>query len=87
MGALIRAVRVHGFRAPRSARPRNDKLTAGAIDEALAICKDAGVVCGHPHVDASNVEELIEKGFRWLMPAPSQSFAALEKGLKAAGRK
>ena len=53
---LIRAVRVHGFRAPRSARPRNDKLTAGAIDEALAICTDAGVVCGHPHVDASNVE-------------------------------
>ena len=60
---------------------------AAAIDEALAICKDAGVPCGHPHVDANNVEELIEKGFRWLMPAPSQSFAALEKGLKASGRK
>jgi 4-hydroxy-2-oxoheptanedioate aldolase len=60
---------------------------AAAIDEALAICKEAGIPCGHPHVDANNVEELLEKGFRWLMPAPSQSFAALEKGLKAAGRK
>src|SRR5216684_673770 len=60
---------------------------AAAIDEALAICKEAGVPCGHPHVDSSNVEQLLEKGFRWLMPAPSQSFAALDKGLKASGRK
>jgi 4-hydroxy-2-oxoheptanedioate aldolase len=60
---------------------------AAAIDEALAICKEAGVPCGHPHVDNNNVELLLEKGFRWLMPAPAQSFAALEKGLKAAGRK
>jgi hypothetical protein len=45
------------------------------------------LACGHPRVDASNVEELIEKGCRRLMPAPSQSFAALEKGLKASGRK
>jgi len=45
------------------------------------------VAGGHPHVDASNVEKLIEKGCRRLMPAPSQSFAALEKGLKASGRK
>ncbi len=60
---------------------------AAMIDEALAVCKDFGVPCGHPHVDSSNVEELLEKGFRWLMPAPSQSFGALDKGLKASGRK
>jgi len=45
------------------------------------------VPCGHPHVDADNVEKLVEKGFRWLMPAPTQSFAALQKGLAASGRK
>ena len=47
------------------------------------------------HIDAgwnsqqavNNVEKLVEKGFRWLMPAPSQSFAALQKGLAASGRK
>jgi 4-hydroxy-2-oxoheptanedioate aldolase len=60
---------------------------AAMIDEALAVCKEFGVPCGHPHVDGNNVEQLVAKGFRWLMPAPSQSFAALEKGLKAAGRR
>jgi 4-hydroxy-2-oxoheptanedioate aldolase len=60
---------------------------AAAIDDILAICKDRNVPCGHPHVDSNNVEKLVEKGFRWLMPAPSQSFAALDKGLKAAGRR
>jgi len=59
---------------------------AAAIDEILAICKQYKVPCGHPHVDAKNVDVLLEKGFRWLMPAPTQSFAALEKGLKSSGR-
>ena len=59
---------------------------AAAIDDILAICKEAGVPCGHPHVDGNNVEALIEKGFRWLMPAPSQSFTALQKGLAKSGR-
>ncbi len=58
-----------------------------AIDDVLAICKQFGVVCGHPHVDQNNVDEMIEKGFRWLMPAPEQSYKALELGLKAAGRR
>ena len=60
---------------------------AAAIGEILAICKDHSIPCGHPHVDANNVETLVEKGFRWLMPAPTQSFAALQKGLAASGRK
>ena len=46
---------------------------AAAIDDILAICKDAGVPCGHPHVDANNVEKLVEKGFRWLMPAAGRN--------------
>ena len=59
---------------------------ASAIDEILAICKQHNVVCGHPHVDCKNVEQLLGKGFRWLMSAPSYSFAGLEAGLKASGR-
>ena len=59
---------------------------AAAIDEILAICKDAGLPCGHPHVDAKNIETLLEKGFRYLMPAPVYSFAALELGRKNSGR-
>ena len=57
-----------------------------AIGEILAICKQYNVVCGHPHVDTANVEELIEQGFRFLMPGVVPSFAALEKGRKVSGR-
>ena len=57
-----------------------------AINDILAICKQYNVVCGHPHVNSKNVEELVEKGFRWLMTGATYTFAGLEKGLKAAGR-
>ena len=56
------------------------------MDEILAICKQYDVPCGHPHVDTKNVETLLEKGFRYLMPAPVYSYAALELGRKACGR-
>jgi 4-hydroxy-2-oxoheptanedioate aldolase len=59
---------------------------ASAIGEILAICKDKNVVCGHPHVDSKNVEKILEMGFRWLMPAPTRSLAALETGRKLSGR-
>lgn len=59
---------------------------AAAIRDILAICKQHNVPCGHPHVGVKNVEGLIAEGFRWLMPAPVPSFAALELGRKAAGR-
>jgi 4-hydroxy-2-oxoheptanedioate aldolase len=67
-------------------RQYDHPAVAGAIDEILAICKEHNVVCGHPHVDGGNVEALLAKGFRWLMAAPTQSYAALERGRKASGR-
>ena len=59
---------------------------ASAINDVLAICKQYNVPCGHPHVDAGNVESLLAQGFRWLMPAPVTSFAALELGRRLSGR-
>lgn len=59
---------------------------ASAIAEILAICKQFDTVCGHPHVNTNNVEQLIEQGFRFLMPGVVPSFAALEKGRKVSGR-
>ncbi len=59
---------------------------AAAISEILAICKEEGVVCGHPHVDANNVERLLDMGFRWLMASPERTFKALELGRAAASR-
>jgi len=49
-------------------------------------CKKNNVPVGHPHVDSSNVERVLKEGFRFLMAAPVRSYAALEKGLKLAGR-
>src|SRR5487761_14013 len=57
-----------------------------AMGEVLATCKKHNVACGHPHVNISNVDALVEKGYRWLMAAPTASYAALERGLEASGR-
>jgi len=59
---------------------------ASAIDEILAICKQYNVPCGHPHVDTKNVEALLARGFRWLMPGPVSSYPALETGRRLAER-
>jgi 4-hydroxy-2-oxoheptanedioate aldolase len=67
-------------------RQYDHPTVAAAMDEILAICKQYNVPCGHPHVDTKNVEALLEKGFRYLMPAPVYSYAALELGRKASGR-
>lgn len=67
-------------------RQYDHPTVVSAIDEVLAICKHHNMICGHPHVNSNNVELLLDKGFRWLMPKPSYSFAGLEKGLKAVGR-
>jgi len=55
---------------------------AGAINEFLAICKEHKVACGHPHVDEKNVKEVIAQGFKWLMPKPERTNAALSMGRK-----
>ena len=67
-------------------RQYDHPTVASAIDEILEICKAHDVPCGHPHVSEKNVEKLLEKGFRWLMAAPTLSFAGLELGLKSSGR-
>jgi 4-hydroxy-2-oxoheptanedioate aldolase len=65
-------------------RQYDHPTVAAAIAEILSICKEAGVPCGHPHVDTANVERILEQGFRWLMPAPERTFRALDLGRKAA---
>lgn len=53
-----------------------------AMNDILKICKEHGVVCGHPHVNPNNIDGLMDQGYRWLMASPTRSFAALEKGRK-----
>jgi 4-hydroxy-2-oxoheptanedioate aldolase len=52
----------------------------------VATCKEHNVVVGHPHVDAKNCERIMKEGYRFLMTAPTRSYAGLETARKLAGR-
>jgi 4-hydroxy-2-oxoheptanedioate aldolase len=51
-----------------------------AMSQIVATCKEHNVPVGHPHVDSSNVERILMEGYRFLIAAPTRSYAALEKG-------
>ncbi|MEA2687887.1 MAG: hypothetical protein QOD51_494 [Candidatus Eremiobacteraeota bacterium] len=48
------------------------------LARAVKACTDAGVIVGHPHVDAANAERVLREGYRFLMAAPVRSYAGLE---------
>jgi 4-hydroxy-2-oxoheptanedioate aldolase len=56
------------------------------IARAVAACREAGVVVGHPHVDNANVARILNDGFRFLMTAPVRTYGALDAGRALAGR-
>jgi 4-hydroxy-2-oxoheptanedioate aldolase len=51
-----------------------------AVAEIVEICRRHGVVVGHPHVDTSNVQGLLDDGFRLLLSSPSTSYTAVDVG-------
>ena len=57
-----------------------------AMARIVDACKSRNVVVGHPHVDAGNVERVLDEGYRFLMTAPATSYAGLDKGLELSGR-
>jgi 4-hydroxy-2-oxoheptanedioate aldolase len=57
-----------------------------AMAEVIRVCKEHTVAVGHPHVDASNAERILGEGYRFLMAAPTRSYAGLEKARALAGR-
>lgn len=67
-------------------RQYDHPLVVEAISEILNTCKKYNVVCGHPHVNRKNMVELIDRGFRWLMPKPERSNIALELGRNTVGK-
>lgn len=54
--------------------------------QVVETCKAHNVPVGHPHVDANNVERLLNEGYTFLMAAPVRTYTALEKGRQLAGR-
>ena len=57
-----------------------------AMARIVDTCVSRGVAVGHPHVDAGNVERVLEEGYRFLMAAPATVHAGLEKGRELSGR-
>lgn len=55
-----------------------------AMAQIVATCKEHGIPVGHPHVDSENVERVLSEGYRFLMAAPTRSYAALEKARRLA---
>jgi 4-hydroxy-2-oxoheptanedioate aldolase len=54
---------------------------------ALEVAKAYDVPVGHAHVDAGNVQRVLDEGYRFLMTFPRRDFGALNKGLTLTGRK
>ena len=67
-------------------RQTEHKVVLDAMAEIVAICKEFKTVVGHPHVDASNAQRVIDEGYQWLMAAAPRSFATLDKVRGMAGR-
>ena len=42
---------------------------------------------GHPHAEPGNAQRILDEGFRFLMCAPTRSYAGLDKAREIAGRK
>jgi len=57
-----------------------------AMAHIVKTCKKHKVAVGHPHVDATNVERILNEGYTFLMAAPTRSFTALDKGRQLAKR-
>ena len=56
------------------------------MGQVVATCKANNVAVGHPHVDANNVERILDEGYTFLMAAPSRSYAGLTRGMELSGR-
>ena len=57
-----------------------------AMDEVVAICKEANVPVGHPHVGTDNIDWIVEKGYRFLMASAERSYPAVDRAKQLIGR-
>ncbi len=68
-------------------RQYEHKLVLDAIAQVVATCNEHNVVVGHPHAEPGNVQRILDEGFRFVMAAPTRSYAGLDKAREIAGRK
>jgi 4-hydroxy-2-oxoheptanedioate aldolase len=68
-------------------RQYEHKAVLDAIAQVVATCKEHNVVVGHPHAEPGNVQRILDEGFKFVMCAPTRSYAGLDKAREIAGRK
>jgi 4-hydroxy-2-oxoheptanedioate aldolase len=66
-------------------RQYDHPLVRESMAEIVACCKEHRVTVGHPHVNANNVQRLIDEGYGFLAMMAPRSFAALEKAISLVG--
>ena len=57
-----------------------------AMSQIVDICIRHDTVVGHPHANSSNMQNLIDKGYRFLMAASGRDYTNLNVGLELSGR-
>ena len=67
-------------------REYDHPIVREAMDTILRICQDANIPCGHPHVDTSNVERVVQQGYRFMMAAPTRTYPTLNEARRLTGR-
>jgi 4-hydroxy-2-oxoheptanedioate aldolase len=68
-------------------REYDHPVVVEAMAEIRKICAANNVICGHPHADMSNIEMLVEHGYRFLVGASSTTTPTLNKAKELTGRK
>ncbi|MCH7482472.1 MAG: aldolase [Chloroflexi bacterium] len=61
-------------------RDYDHPVVVDAMKRIREACAEAGVVCGHPHGGTDNMEMLVEHGYRFIVAAPTRTYAALKDG-------
>ncbi len=66
-------------------RDYDHPVVVDAMRRIREACAEAGVVCGHPHGGTDNMEMLVEHGYRFIVAAPTRTYAALKEGRERTG--
>jgi 4-hydroxy-2-oxoheptanedioate aldolase len=67
-------------------RQLENKILLDAMAEVVATCKQHNVVVGHPHVEVSNMQRIVDEGYRFLMCGSPRNYGTLDKARTLTGR-
>ena len=68
-------------------REYDHPIVVDAMAEVRKICKANNVIVGHPHADMTNIEMIVEHGYRFTVAASNTTTPTLNKTLELTGRK